>query len=95
MADDARGATLIEPTHIRDTFASGMVTIEAVGTCARLTFFVDTRPAGAIEHEHQVVEKLVVPAEAIPGLILQLAEFLAEEMSAVPTPPTAPIKVLN
>jgi hypothetical protein len=93
MVDNARPA-LIEPTHIRDTFVSGMVEVESVGTCARLTFFVEAKPTGMAELEHQVVEKLIMPAEAIPDLILQLAEFLAEELSGERIP-VAPIKVLN
>ena len=68
-----------EPTIIHDIFASGAAHAVAInGGCVRLTWYVDIplfTPDGVLEH--RIVDRVVIPQEAIPGLMLMLGSAMA------------------
>ncbi len=68
-----------EPTIIHDIFASGAAHAVAInGGCVRLTWYVEIplfTADGTLEH--RIVDRVVLPQEAIPNLMLMLGSALA------------------
>lgn len=63
-----------EPTIVPDVFTNGAARVVPIsGGCVRLTWYVDVPLAcDPSEIEHRIVDRLVIPQEAIPELICKL-----------------------
>jgi hypothetical protein len=70
-----------EPTIIPDIFTSGTAHVGAAsdGT-VRLTFYVDINlNAAGPEVEHRINDRVILPREAIPALLMMLTEAMAQQ----------------
>lgn len=68
---------IVEPHSIIDVFATDLVKVEKLGPCCRLTFAVrqstdDGR--GGLQLEYQVVERLIIPADMLVTIGVQLVQ---------------------
>lgn len=72
---------LVEPVVVQDVFISGIASIEAIGPCARFTLFVDSTIAEANGAPcRNIVVKVILPMDALPGCIRQAIGFAAAQM---------------